>query len=81
AEEPERPDTAGGAWYVACDLDAPSRTSLVQVLAAHARVRPVVDGLPDGVEAQRRGDILFLLNHGDRAVEVSGVVGTDLVSG
>ncbi|MDN6567253.1 MAG: beta-galactosidase trimerization domain-containing protein, partial [Actinomyces sp.] len=80
-EEPERPGTAGGAWYVACDLDAPSRAALVQVLAAHARVRPVVDGLPDGVEAQRRGDILFLLNHGDRAAEVSGVVGTDLVSG
>lgn len=81
AEEPERPGTAGGAWYVACDLDATSRAALAQVLTAHARVRPVVDALPDGVEAQRRGDVLFLLNHGDRAAEVSGVVGTDLVSG
>lgn len=80
-EEPECPGSAGGAWYVACDLDAPSRAALVQVLAAHARVRPVVDGLPDGVEAQRRGDILFLLNHGEGAAEVTGVVGTDLVSG
>lgn len=81
AEEPERPGTAGGAWYVACDLDAVSRAALARVLAAHARVRPVVDALPDGVEAQRRGDVLFLLNHSDRAAEVSGVVGTDLVSG
>ena len=34
-----------------------------------------------GVEAQRRGDVLFLLNHSDRACEVAGVVGTDLLSG
>jgi len=33
-----------------------------------------------GVEAQRRGDVLFLLNHSDRATEVAGVVGTDLLS-
>lgn len=80
-EEAVTDGTAGGAWYVACDLDALSRTALVQVLAAHARLRPVVADLPDGVEAQRRGSFLFLLNHGDRAVEVPGVVGTDLVSG
>jgi len=36
---------------------------------------------PDGVEAQRREEILFLLNHGDRAAEVAGIVGTDLISG
>jgi len=36
---------------------------------------------PDGVEAQRRGDVLFLLNHSDRAAEVAGVVGADLLSG
>ena len=33
-----------------------------------------------GVEAQRRGDVLFLLNHSDRAAEVAGVVGTDRLS-
>ena len=27
-----------------------------------------------GVEAQRRGDVLFLLNQSDRAAEVTGVV-------
>ncbi len=70
----------GGAWYAACYLDALSRRALADLLVAHARVRPVKDGLPDGVEAARRGRFLFLLNHGDAAVELSGVVGTDLVS-
>ena len=71
----------GAAWYVATDLDAISRAAVLKVIAAHARVRPVLDDLPDGVEAQQRGEIAFLLNHGDQAVEVSGVVGEDLLSG
>ena len=71
---------AGAGWYVAADLDALSRAALLTLVCAHARLRPVVADLPDGVEAQRRGDILFLLNHSDRAVEVAGVVGTDLLS-
>lgn len=71
----------GGAWYVACDLDALSRSAVLDVLTAHARLRPVVAGLPDGVEASQRGPFLFLLNHSDRAVELTGIVGTDLVTG
>ncbi|WP_051259204.1 beta-galactosidase [Schaalia suimastitidis] len=71
----------GNAWYVACDLDALSRRALLDVVGAYGRVRPVVDGLPDGVEAQRRGNFLFLLNHSDRAVELTGIVGRDLVDG
>ena len=72
---------AGAGWYVAADLDALSRAALLTLVCAHARLRPVVADLPDGVEAQRRGDVLFLLNHSDRAAEVAGVVGTDLLSG
>ena len=72
---------AGAGWYVAADLDALSRAALLTLVCAHARVRPVVADLPDGVEAQRRGDVLFLLNHADRVAEVSGVVGTDLLTG
>ena len=72
---------AGSGWYVAADLDALSRAALLRLVCAHARVRPVVADLPDGVEAQRRGQVLFLLNHGDRAAEVSGIVGTDLLTG
>ena len=71
----------GAAWYVAADLDAVGRAALLRLVCAHARIRPVVADLPDGVEAQRRGGILFLLNHGDRAAEVAGIVGTDLISG
>ena len=72
---------AGAGWYVAADLDSLSRAALLRLVCAHARVRPVVADLPDGVEAQRRGKVLFLLNHGDRAAEVAGVVGTDLLTG
>jgi len=72
---------AGAGWYVAADLDALSRAALLTLVCAYARLRPVVADLPDGVEAQRRGDVLFLLNHSDRAAEVAGVVGTDLLSG
>ena len=72
---------SGAGWYVAADLDALSRAALLTLVCAHARLRPVVADLPDGVEAQQRGDILFLLNHSDRAAEAAGVVGTDLLSG
>ena len=71
---------AGAGWYVAADLDALSRAALLTLVCAHARLRPVVTDLPDGVEAQRRGSVLFLLNHSDRAAEVTGVVGTDLLT-
>ena len=72
---------AGAGWYVAADLDSLSRAALLTLVCAHARLRPVAADLPDGVEAQRRGDVLFLLNHADRAAEVTGVVGTDLLTG
>ena len=71
----------GAGWYLATDADDVTRAGVLRLLCAHGRVQPVVAGLPDGVEAQRRGDVLFLLNHGDSAVEVAGVVGDDLVSG
>ena len=72
---------AGAAWYLATDADALTRTVILQLLAAYGRVRPVHEGLPDGVEAQRRGPHLFLLNHSDRAVELPGITGKELVSG
>jgi beta-galactosidase len=58
-----------------------SRAAFWQLLSVSARVQPVLRDLPDGIEAQRRGDFLFLLNHGDKSVQLSGVVGTDLISG
>ena len=41
----------------------------------------VATDLPDGVEAQRRGGVLFLLNNAARAPEVPAAVGAALLSG
>lgn len=71
----------GAAWYVATDLDAPSRATLLDAALDAAGVAPVLRGLPDGVEAQRRGDVLFLLNHASTAALVRGVEGIDLLTG
>ncbi|MDC4233536.1 hypothetical protein M3T53_07430 [Actinomyces sp. B33] len=76
-----RPEGAGFAWCVAAPLDAVTRSALIRLVAARARLHPTRTGLPDGVEAQQVGRILFLLNHGPRAVELSGVEGSDLLSG
>ena len=45
-------------------------------------MRPVLDGLPEQVEAVRRGEVLFVLNHGREPVTVE-VPGThhDLLTG
>ncbi|MFV0286865.1 MAG: beta-galactosidase [Demequina sp.] len=72
---------AGAAWYAATDLDLASRHLLAETLTSEAGVSPVWPGLPVGVEAQRRGDFLFLLNHSDAPVTVTGVAGHDLVGG
>lgn len=73
--------TKGGAWYVATDLDAPSRAALWTMVSMYARITPVIAGLPDGVEAQKRGEFTFLLNHSDKSVQLGGIVGIDLISG
>lgn len=71
----------GAVWYAAADFDALSRSVLVRMWASYARLLPVFPDLPRGVEAQEREGFLFLLNHSDRAVELSGIVGKDLLSG
>jgi beta-galactosidase len=60
----------GIAWYVAT---APEDLAAVidEVLAA-TDVEPAVADLPDGVEAVRRGDRLFLLNWGTAPAEAAG---------
>lgn len=75
----------GETWYVAT---LPPRAVLDDVLARAARsagvsgVVPGVAPLPDGVEAVRRGDVLFLLNTSSVAHELA-LDGThhDLLSG
>ncbi|MGJ5891639.1 beta-galactosidase [Streptomyces niveiscabiei] len=51
------------AWYVSTLPEPPALRALLARIAAEAGARPVLDGLPDGVEAVRRGELLFLLNH------------------
>ncbi|MFF4359646.1 beta-galactosidase [Streptomyces sp. NPDC001604] len=72
----------GRAWYVSTLPEPHALRVLLAGVAADAGARPVLDGLPDRVEAVRRGDLLFVLNHGRESVTVQ-VPGThrDLLTG
>lgn len=61
----------GTAWYVATTPDPATLAEIVRTVASQAGVQPAAD-VPDGVEAVRRGDLLFVLNHTDRDVVVAG---------
>ncbi|WP_151769538.1 beta-galactosidase [Streptomyces abyssomicinicus] len=58
------------AWYFSTLPEPEALRALLARIAAGAGVRPVLDGLPPGVEAVRRGGLLFLLNHGRAPVTV-----------
>ncbi|MGW3358496.1 beta-galactosidase [Streptomyces bungoensis] len=60
----------GRAWYVSTLPEPTALRALLTRIAAGAGVHPVLDGLPAGVEAVRRGELLFLLNHGREPVTV-----------
>ncbi|WP_043628036.1 beta-galactosidase [Nonomuraea candida] len=60
----------GVAWYVGTMPDAAALGALAERALADAGVRGPLPGLPPGVEAVRRGDVLFLLNHGTSTVRV-----------
>ncbi|WP_327351354.1 beta-galactosidase [Streptomyces sp. NBC_01304] len=72
----------GQGWYISTLPEPDALRELLTTVAREAGVRPVLDGLPAGVEAVRRGDLLFLLNHGRLPVELA-VPGThrDLLGG
>ncbi|MEV1019524.1 beta-galactosidase [Streptomyces sp. NPDC050264] len=55
---------SGRAWYLSTLPESPALRSLLADAAAGAGVRPPLSGLPAGVEAVRRGGLLFLLHHG-----------------
>lgn len=75
-----RPQGKGAAWCVATQLDDLGMHAVLSLAALYARIHPTLPGLPDGVEAIRRGHTLFLLNHSDRAVELSAINGIDLLT-
>ncbi|MCX4988089.1 beta-galactosidase [Streptomyces sp. NBC_00568] len=60
----------GTARYLSTLPEPAALRELLAGAAHDAGVRPVLDGLPERVEAVRRGDLLFLLNHGRDAVTV-----------
>lgn len=60
----------GRAWYVSTLPEPAALSGLLASVARETGVRPVLDGLPEGVEAVRRGELLFLLHHGPDAVTV-----------
>ncbi|WP_399889781.1 beta-galactosidase [Streptomyces sp. BBFR51] len=60
----------GRAWYLSTLPEPEALRDLLARVAAGAGARPVLDGLPDDVEAVRRGDLLFLLHHGRDPVTV-----------
>lgn len=61
----------GRAWYVSTLPEPEALRTLLGGVAREAGVEPVLAGLPDGVEAVRRGELLFLLNHGRAPVTVA----------
>jgi beta-galactosidase len=65
---------SGSAWYVSTGLTDDSLQTLLKQVASLAGVRPVLPDLPSDVEAVRRGDLLFLFNHGIRPATVGDAV-------
>ncbi|RDG38854.1 beta-galactosidase [Streptomyces corynorhini] len=59
---------AGRAWYVSTLPEPEALRGLLARIADGVGVTPTLEGLPAGVEAVRRGELLFLLNHGAKAV-------------
>ncbi|MER5180147.1 beta-galactosidase [Streptomyces sp. NPDC002896] len=73
----------GRAWYVSTLPEPDALRDLLARVAAEAGARPVLEGLPAGVEAVRRGELLFVLNHRREPVTVEVPAGThrDLLTG
>ncbi|ALV33001.1 beta-galactosidase [Streptomyces sp. CdTB01] len=60
----------GRAHYLSTLPEPDALRALLAGIAAEAGVHPVLPALPDQVEAVRRGELLFLLNHGRDTVTV-----------
>ncbi|MBC9716926.1 beta-galactosidase [Streptomyces sp. TRM66268-LWL] len=60
----------GRSWYVSTLPVPAALRDLLASVAGEAGVHPTLPGLPPMVEAVRRGELLFLLNHGRAPVRV-----------
>ena len=61
---------SGAAWYVATLPEDAALGRLLRTIATDSGAAPVLPNLPESVEAVRRGDRIFVLNHRTREVEV-----------
>ncbi|GIG02132.1 beta-galactosidase [Catellatospora citrea] len=68
----QRAHGAGVAYYVSCALDDAARVRLLDEVCAAAGAAPVLPDLPDGVEAVRTPDGIWLFNHTDERHEIAG---------
>jgi beta-galactosidase len=71
---------AGTAHYLATIPDQAGTATIVTWLLGQTGILPTLPGLPESVEAARRGAVTTVINHGDRPVTVA-LPGTDLVRG
>jgi beta-galactosidase len=60
----------GRVFYASAPLPPAAARALLARAAAAAGVEPVLAGVPAGVEAVRRGDVLTVINHTDDPVDV-----------
>jgi beta-galactosidase len=73
---------AGVATYLATRPDAETLAAVVARVLDDAGVAPVLPGAPAGIEAVRRGEWLFLLNHNETEATVPVPAGaTDALTG
>lgn len=61
---------AGTTWYVATLPEERVLARLLDLACTEAGVLPTLRGLPTGVEAVRRGDVVFVLDHVRSTVEI-----------
>jgi beta-galactosidase len=61
---------AGEAYYLATMADAAGRSAIARHLVDRAGIAPVMAGLPPGVEACARGDVVTVINHNPGPVTV-----------
>ena len=71
----------GTACYVATRPDAAFLDDFYRDLLDGLGVKPLVDDLPVGVQATRRGDALFVMNFARRPVALSLPAGIDALTG
>jgi beta-galactosidase len=64
---------AGSAWYLTTSPDPATLRAVLKSAAEAACVAPAAD-VPEGVEAVRRGDRLFVINHTAEDVTVLGTL-------